>query len=655
MTLEQILDLPDYAEMRSLLLVLSILPVFCLSLRAQETIVPAFLQTTDVPEVPYAYNGLLYVGNAIGSASLVGEGIIATAAHVIFNEDDLTWVPINQIRFYPQYHRTTPFQPSGTLYPPIGFSRWTSYATRVENDDSGPGLSTPDTFNLDFAVGYLNKFVQTNQITLHPEVHVDAEGEVGILRDNRNKMIVGYPSDSDFVSSSVRGLMHRTEPANYVCFWGGLEDFASTWRDSEDYWLAIYDFEGVTTYGGNSGGPMYAENDEGQWVVAGIVVGSNGSDGVLIRGIDDEAWRLIDETITTRDASTLWRVDDLMATGSPTSVALQWDDTSASESGYVVFRLDSGVWAELARVQANTTTYLDESVLPGKVYHYRVQPIAANGNRRPLSPIASTTTAGLNTGIAAHLGQPLLNFRTDGDANWHLDGQNRLRAGKVRSMGASSLKLTLIGPGTLTFDWRVSSEVNTDYGNPASPNAGSIYDALYLYLNGEPVMAGNEPLFLSGIIGTTQATVAIPEGPQVVEWRYEKDPYSDEGEDTGFLETLEWVPQSADSYPVFGGFAYAGTEWHGSAWLGAYSVADYPWVGHLELGWIYLHPGNGNDLFLYSAFPELGELYTRPGLYPWFYHYGRDAWLRYYTGSGAFGQGMWFHDQATGTDFQIRY
>lgn len=623
------------------------------SLQAEDTIVPEFLQTADIPKNPYQYNGLLFVGSAIGSASFVGEGVVTTAAHVIFDDEDFVWEPINRIRFYPRYHRTTPFQPTGKFFPPTAFVRWTSYATRVENDDSGPGLSSPDTFNLDFAVGYLNRFEDDPLVMEYPEVAVDAEGEVGILRDPRDKTIIGYPSDSDFISSGQRGLMHQTAPGNYFCWWGALEDFESSWRDSEDYWVATYDFEGVTTYSGNSGGPIYVRNDQDRWAQAGVVVGSNGSDGVLVRGIDEEAWNLIEETIVTRGASNVFRIDAVEASViAPDSVRLQWVDNSEEESGYAVYRLDSSMWELLAELPADATDYLDQAVKPGHVYQYQVQPVQENGSRPPKSPATRIAIPGFNSIAGEFVGQPFLNLRNTGDSNWHLDSANRLRAGKVRSLGSSALELQVIGPGTLRFTWSASSEENPDYTNPQSPNFEEIYDALFVTLNGQRVVSGNKPIFLSGFSEGIFREISIPAGPQTIEWIYEKDPYTDEGEDTGFLDSVSWIPSATDPYPVLGGFAYEDSSWNGSTWLGAHEASDFPWVGHLELGWLYLRPGNGTDLYFYSASPDLGDLYTRPDLFPFMYHYSRDTWVYYIGETGSFGSGMWFYDLTVEDYFQ---
>lgn len=622
-------------------------------LHGAEVIVPEFLQTTDISKTPYKYNGLLSTGDAIGSASLVGDGIIATAAHVIFDEEELSWIPINRILYYPQYHQTTPFSPSGTFYPPVGFIRFAdgeSYKTRVEDDNSGPGLSSVDTFNVDFAVGYLNKFLNSELIEEYPEVHVDAEETVSILREDRDKMIVGYPSDTDFIPSSQRGLMHRTPQANYFSWWSGFneEEFSDTWRDSENLWVATYEFEGVATYSGNSGGPIYVLDDEGEWAVAGIVVGSVGSSAVLTRGIDETAWDLIEAAIAARGVSPLARVEDLVATpAGGSAVKLQWTDQSTGEAGYHVLRLDRGIWETVVDMGPDNTAWTDTRVDPGHVYRYSVQAIDPAGNRAPKSPAASVTLDGANQLVGDHFAQPWLLFLNNGDSNWHLDGSNSLRAGAVNSMGRSGLQLSVIGPGTLTFDWRVSSEENPEFkqGTPETNQLYfDIYDAIHLYLDGERVAAGDTTVFLSGLdIGENRA-IEIPEGPHTVEWVYEKDPYSTEGEDTAYLESLQWTPSPGSPYPVMGGYGVADNGVHASVWFGAYETTGSPWIRHHEFGWMYMRAGDGFGLHVYSPEPDLGNLYTTPEIFPFFYSFDRGDWLYYYDDSGTDGRNLSFFD-----------
>jgi len=642
--LEHFFILSDLIPMRFLKSIFLASIVFSTGLSGQETILPEFLQVADVPKEPYKYNGLLYVGNAVGSASMVGQGVFATAAHVIYDDEDLTWEPIARIFYYPKYHRTTPFNPQGTSYQPIAVNRWTSYATRVETDESPVGQSTPDTFNLDFAVGYVNKFVSKAEVLEHAEVHVDLEEEVGILRDDKLKMIVGYPSDLEFIPSHQRGLMHKTQPDNYFCYWGGLSDLEQTWRDSENLWIAMHNFEGVTSYGGNSGGPMYVEEIDGEWSFAGIVVGSDSADGVLVRAIDENAWQLIQDTIAARDIPVPVRVNDLMATSvSSGSVSLSWTDSSSQEDSYRILRNEDGSWIELTQLPGDEESYDDNSVNPGHVYQYRVQPISDNGNRPPKSESVVVNTPGSNSEAGNHLGQWALKFSNSGQSNWFVDDSNRLRAGKARSLGSSSLGLEIIGPGSLSFTWSVSSELNLEYTNPLSPYEGDIYDAIYLLLDGEPVMNGEEPVFLSGLQSAQAYQLNLPEGEHLVEWVYEKDPYTSEEADTGFLDSLTWTP-GANPYPVYGGFGFTGSDWHGSTWFGNYFAQHFPWVGHSQMGWFFMHPGDGYNLYLYSVIPELGNMYTTPFNFPYFYRLGSSDWIYVYPGSGNFGSDLWYYD-----------
>ncbi|NDV62277.1 hypothetical protein G0Q06_07445 [Puniceicoccales bacterium CK1056] len=620
------------------------------ALLGQTTILPEVLDLSQTTEKPYSYNGYLGVGStngfASGSASMVENGVIVTAAHVIFDDVNLVWEPSNAISYYPQRHTPNGSPVLTGSFKPEAFSRWTSYATRVENDPSGIGLSSPDTFNIDFAAGYISPFIKLASLRSFPEVHVDAEETVSILRDNREKMIVGYPADTDFIPESNIGLMHRTEPGDYFSFWSGLESRPDdTWRDSENFWVATYGFENVNTHSGNSGGPIYVRDDENAWVVAGVVVGSVGSTGVLIRGIDENAWQWIEESIVARGTSDLRRVTNLTAEQtSSTTILLQWEDNSEGETGYKIYRLDGGFWEAIATVPADREAYGDVNIIPGQVYRYKVQTIGTGSALTPKSKPVTVVTTGRSTVAATHFDQPWLGFVTEGDSNWFVDDGNRLRAGKVRSLGQSSLRLDIIGPGTLDFSWSVSSEVNQEYNTPG-PTFGEIYDAVYLHLNGNPVMEGQTPVFLSGFIGPTARQMVLPAGAHTIEWIYEKDPYSTEGEDTAFLDSLLWTPDPANPYPVQGGFAMEDPGWHSSTWFGPYVATGTPWVSHSELGWLYLRPGNGEDLYFHSILPELGDLYTNSAVFPYVYHINRGVWLFYFESSGDFGERLWFYDQ----------
>lgn len=621
----------------------------------QTTVVPTPLIAPRVFQEPHLYSGMVSVGNASGSASVVAEGVVSTAAHVIFDDNAMTWEAIDDFGFYLRHHQKTAFDPVGTPLVPVGFMRWTSYASRVETDQSGAGFSTSDTFNLDFAVAWFGDYSAVTDSMDYPELWVDQPEQVGILRDRREKTIVGYPTDDEFITSQDRGLMHRTAPGDYFCWWDGLTYFPETWRDSEDYWVATYDFEGVTTYGGNSGGPMYVRNDANAWTQAGVVVGSGSGGGgsVLIRGIDEAAWTLISAAIEERGDPAVRRIDAFSAhRPAPNRVELEWVDTCTAEAAFHLYRLDEGTWTLLTTLDPDTTAFVDNTVLPGRCYSYTIQAESEAGNRPPLSLPADVAASGYHRSAAQHLGEPFLAFEGFGDSNWHVNENTRLRAGGIRDMGASGLRLNLIGPGTLTFSWSVSSEANPDYNDTGSDLYREIYDALFLYLNGEAVVDGDEPVHLSGLDeAVVTRELVLPSGPNRIEWVYEKDPYTREGEDTGFLHSVSWQPDQAEAYPVYGAHGITDSPQNGSSWFGPHDARALPWIAHPNLGWLYVYPGNGRELYLYSFDPALGVLYTHPAVHPYYYHFARQSWVFYYPGTGAFGQSAWFTDMLTNENF----
>jgi hypothetical protein len=621
---------------------------------AQELVSPAPLTTPQTGEEPYAYNGLVAAfsggGYALGSGSLVSEGVYVTAAHVVWDEGVIDyWLPASAVRYHPQHHSALTSAPLGG-HPGVALYKWDPYSARVLNDDSPPGQSSPDTFNIDFAAVTLGPNLP-DSLTLHPEVNADPENAVSILRDPREKVIVGYPQ-ADPVPPSERGLMHGTVPGNYYCWWEGIEETSE--RDSEGLWISIHHFENVVIHSGNSGGPIYARDDLGEWLVSGIAVGGSvEGDYSTIRAIDDEAWDWIEQANRARNQTALQRVNDLVVVTSPAnSVTLQWTDRSEAEAGYTILRQSNGTYEVREDLPANSENYTDTAVFPGHVYHYRVQPYSANGNRAPKSHPAKATTSGANRPARDLINQPLFHLFTDGDSNWY-DGGGRLRSGKVRSLGHSSLYLGIIGPGALSFDWSSSSEENPDYSDESSLNWGLIYDAVYLFLDGALVMEKGEPVFLSGIKGPVSRQVAIPEGAHNIEWRYEKDPYSDEFEDAAFLDSFTWTPGPTAPYPVYAGYAIEGTQRHGSVWFGDYDVRHWPWVEHHDLGWLYLMGGTGRDFYAYSELSGIGIIRVSLDLYPYLYRPLTDTWLYYIQGTGTYGQGIMFWDLQTDSLIQF--
>ncbi|MFC1453425.1 DUF4465 domain-containing protein [Verrucomicrobiota bacterium] len=84
-----------------------------------------------------------------------------------------------------------------------------------------------------------------------------------------------------------------------------------------------------------------------------------------------------------------------------------------------------------------------------------------------------------------------------------------------------------------------------------------------------------------------------------------------------------------------------GQGWRHSEWFGYLNDESYPWVYHLEHGWIYCEGERTGFLFWTDG---LGFLWTADTVYPWVFDTGRGTWLYYFPGSA---NPRWFFNWAT--------
>ncbi|MDW7980708.1 MAG: immunoglobulin domain-containing protein [Verrucomicrobiales bacterium] len=110
------------------------------------------------------------------------------------------------------------------------------------------------------------------------------------------------------------------------------------------------------------------------------------------------------------------------------------------------------------------------------------------------------------------------------------DDDAAAQSGAIGHNQQSVLQTTVTGPGTLTFWWRVSSELG--------------YDFLRFYVDNftQPV-AG-----ISGETDWQQVTVPITEGSHLLRWVYVKDGSISTGQDAGWVDEVVFVPNP----PVIG-------------------------------------------------------------------------------------------------------
>lgn len=134
------------------------------------------------------------------------------------------------------------------------------------------------------------------------------------------------------------------------------------------------------------------------------------------------------------------------------------------------------------------------------------------------------TVAPAAISVAEALDQAVRIFQLSGNANWFgqssitFDGIDAARSGDIDDNQSSTIETTIIGPGTVSFRWRVESE--------------SGFDFLRVSLDGQ-VQAS-----ISGNTAWETRSLTLPTGSHVVRWSYTKDVSLSEGADSGFLDAL---------------------------------------------------------------------------------------------------------------------
>ena len=122
-----------------------------------------------------------------------------------------------------------------------------------------------------------------------------------------------------------------------------------------------------------------------------------------------------------------------------------------------------------------------------------------------------------------------LTWLTFGNAPWYVqtnvthNGLPAARSGAIGDGQESMLETTLVGPGTLNYWEKVSSEAG--------------YDFLEFYINGQPLTN----LFISGEVDWQPQTVSIPAGNQTIRWDYAKDNSNSAGQDAGWLSEVTFL------------------------------------------------------------------------------------------------------------------
>jgi subtilisin-like proprotein convertase family protein len=122
------------------------------------------------------------------------------------------------------------------------------------------GIDTRGAFSRDISLAWgLEDFVEGEP------AEIDFKG-VNSLKKAKTSMITGYPAELDYTGESGGYFLHATEP--------DLTPFRQALTTGSSYLYATH----ISTGPGNSGGPVWGQDESGQWKVSGLLVSGRPSE-----------------------------------------------------------------------------------------------------------------------------------------------------------------------------------------------------------------------------------------------------------------------------------------------------------------------------------------------------------------------------------------
>ncbi len=214
------------------------------------------------------YNGQLLTDSGFGSGCVVKRRVVLTAAHVIFDDLTLSYVPAVRWFFQRQAGQYEPPQQT-----PRGAYVLSGYAAARTNDVPllGPGVSSPASQSQDIAALFF--FEDAGRGGQSGYLVANDSSGIQWLQSGFNMTMIGYPVEG--VSDLARGQMHSTLLTSYT--------FNSVTN-------GVFSTTTVAGHPGMSGGPLCVQY-QGVYYPAGVYLG--GSQQSIVRAIDAAAADLI--------------------------------------------------------------------------------------------------------------------------------------------------------------------------------------------------------------------------------------------------------------------------------------------------------------------------------------------------------------------------
>ena len=176
--------------------------------------------------------------------------------------------------------------------------------------------------------------------------------------------------------------------------------------------------------------------------------------------------------------------------------------------------------------QSKTTLTL-ENVGFSQAGRYSVAVSNAYGGVVSIGAVLTITRA---ISLANAVDAPALTWTTGGDARWRgratptHDGDDAAQSGALTNSQVSWMETSVVGPGTVSYWWKVSSELT--------------FDLLQFSING--VLKTQ----ISGERDWTNVVYAVPAGLQTLRWNFTKDSSISAGSDAGWVDQVSFVSDS---------------------------------------------------------------------------------------------------------------
>ncbi|MFO1485837.1 MAG: Ig-like domain-containing protein [Verrucomicrobiaceae bacterium] len=220
---------------------------------------------------PYAYVGQIRSNVGSSSGFVVKQRVVATAGHVVF--DDGTLATAQGLQWLFQRDRGT-YEPKPQI--PRGYYIFDGYTAQRAAENT-PGSSSPQSQTLDVAAMY---FLEDAGRGGYGGFLASDNAQNEFLLSSANKLLVGYPVDG--IATTSQGRMFATPPMN-VTFTAA---YGRTFTTAD-----------IRSSGGNSGGPLCVQFQNGSYYPAAIYLG--GTNQTVVRAIDSAVIDLFNRAETS--------------------------------------------------------------------------------------------------------------------------------------------------------------------------------------------------------------------------------------------------------------------------------------------------------------------------------------------------------------------